>query len=133
MVAGTLSLITGLPGSDRQAILPTSLKVAYTGDDVLGHDVVFAGQGKGHLTIAIDNAPNKGLTWALYGMHASTETVGDVGAFPIATAQAIAQAAKGYEVCADAFPWYLLRVTQDDTPTDNPLKSVTVYVNLVQG
>ncbi len=133
MVTETLTVVSGLPGSHRQAILPTSLKVAYTGDDVLGHDVAFAGQGKGHLTIAIDNAPNKGLTWALYGMHASTQTVGDAGCFPVATAQAVALADKGYEVCADAFPWYLLRVTQDDTPTDNPLKIVIVYVNLVQG
>ena len=133
MVAETLTKITGLPASHRLAILPSSLKVAYTGDDVLGHDMVFAGFGKGHLTIAIDNAPNKGLTWALYGLHASTDTVGDVGAFPIATAQAIALASKGYEVCADAFPFYLLRVTQDDTPTDDPLKLVTVHVNLVSG
>ncbi len=133
MVVETLSLITGLPSSHRQAILPTSLKVAYTGDDVLAHTMVFAGQGKGHLTIAIDNAPNKALTWALYGLHASTDVVGGVGAFPVATAQAVALADKGYEVCADAFPWYLLSVTQDDTPTDDPLKSVTVHINLVQG
>jgi len=109
------------------------MKVAYTGDDILAHDMVFAGFGKGHLTIAINNAPNKALTWALYGLHALTDTVGDVGAFAIATAQAIALAAKGYEVCADAFPFYLLRVTQDDTPTDDPLKLVTVHVNLVSG
>lgn len=133
MVTETLSVISGLPGSHRQAILPHSMKVAYTGDDVFNHDMVFAGLGKGHLTIAIDNAPNKALTWALYGMHASTETIGDAGAFPIATAQAVTAAGKGYEVCADAFPWYLLRVTQDDTPTDDPLVNVTVHVNLVQG
>lgn len=131
MVVETLAIISSLPASHRQIILPDSRKVAYTGDDILAHDVVFAGRGKGWLTIAIDNAPNKALTWALYGLHASTDTVGDVGAFPIATAQAIALASKGYEVSADAFPWYLLRVTQDVTPTDNPLKSVTLHIDLI--
>ena len=113
----------------RQAAAPQHLTGAFTADDVNNHDFKGDGRGKGRFTVAVDNPANKSLTFDIYGMHAIGDTVGSVGTYPIATAIAVALASKGYETFNDPFPFYLIRVTHTDTPTDNPFKTVTVNID----
>lgn len=128
-VALSLSPISGLVGSHRQAILPDSQSGTFVGDDTDNHDCKFTGKGKGHLTLAVNNPCNQTVTATIYGMHSATGAVGDAGTFSIGSFTVTAAQDKGYEVLADAFPFYLIRLAFSITPTDDPLVSVTVYID----
>lgn len=130
-VALNLLSVSGLVGSHRQAILPDAQSGTFVGDDTDNHDCKFAGRGKGKITVAVDNPCNQTVTATIYGMHSATGAVGDVGTFSIGSFTVTAAGDKGYEVVGDAFPFYLVRLAFSVTPTDDPLVSVTVYVDSV--
>jgi len=114
----------------RQVDMPSYLIGTYSANDVDNHDFKADARGKGRLTVAVDNPANKSVVVDIYGMHSATGTVGDVGTFVIATAaMTIANAAKDYETVADPFPFYLVRCTHSEVPTDDPLKTVTIYID----
>ena len=115
----------------RQTIEPNVLSGSFTADDTDNHDFKFSSRGKSHLTVAVDNPADQGCTFALYGMHSISDTVGSVGTFPIGAAVTVATASKGYETCADGFPFYLLRVVYAVAPTDVPKKTTTMYADFL--
>lgn len=99
------------PKGHRQVIQPNPMKGTFVANDTDNHDFRFKGVGKGRMTIAMDNASDKVLTWALYGMFDEDGSVGDNDVFPITTAQTLAAATKFYDTCNDPFPFYLWRGT----------------------
>jgi len=114
----------------RQAIMPNHQSGSFTGDDTDNHDFVFQGRGKSTLGIDLDNAPNKELTWTLYGMHEADGEVGDAGTFTIDTG-AVALATKMSEgFIGYNYPFYLLRLAYAVAPDDDPAKSVSVFINV---
>jgi hypothetical protein len=114
----------------RQAIMPNHQSGSFTGDDTDNHDFVFQGRGKSTVAISIDNAPNKELTWTLYGMHEADGEVGDAGTFQVDTG-AIALASKSDEgFIGWNYPYYLLRCAYAVAPDDDPKKTVSVYVDI---
>ena len=127
-ISGTLSPVSGQAKSHRQVIIPNGLSGSYSTQDTNNNDFRWAAMGKGRLTVAVNNAPNQAVTLALYGMHASNGAVGDAGVFQIGSTITIAQAAKGYVVCNDPFPFYLVRLKHTVAATDDPAVAVSVYV-----
>jgi len=114
----------------RQAMSPNHQKGSFVGDDTDNHDFIIRGQGKCLPQIHIDNAPNQELTWALYGLQEIDAAVGDPGAYQIDTwtvdaADQYDDAFFGY-----AFPFFLLRLSFAIAPTDDPLKTVSVYMSM---
>jgi len=99
------------PQSHRRAILPNPMKGTFDADDTDNHDFRYKGVGKGRQTIAIDNASDKTVTWALYGSFDEDGDVADDDVFPIITGQTLAATSKVYECCNDPFPFYLFRAT----------------------
>mgnify|MGYP001566259444 FL=1 len=127
-ISGTLSPISGQAKSHRQVIIPNGLSGSYVTQDTNNNDFRWAAMGKGRLSVAVNNAPNQAVTLALYGMHAVGGAVGDAGVFQIGSATTISLASKGYIVCNDPFPFYLIRLNHAVAPTDDPAKTVSVYV-----
>ena len=132
MTVETLSAL-GTDVNYRQTIMPNHQTGSFVGDDTDNHDFVFRGRGKSCPQIDIDNAPNAALTWTLYGMHEEDGAVGDPGTMQIDTdsidaADQFDDAWFGYQ-----FPFFLLRLAYAGAPTDDPKKSVTVFVNLTSG
>ncbi|MDD4984185.1 MAG: hypothetical protein PHQ43_00150 [Dehalococcoidales bacterium] len=113
----------------RQTISPTYQYGSFTADDADNHDFKVDGRGKGRFTVAVDNPANQSLTFAVYGMHSATGTVGGTGVHQIGTTTTVSNASTGYEVVADPFPWYLIRVVYGGVPTDSPLKTCTVNID----
>ena len=114
----------------RQAGAPNYLRGSFLGDDTDSHDFKFASRGKGRgVTVSMDNAPNKELTYVIYGMHSLAGTVGDVGTFSVVT-NVVALGAKGAQAVTAPYPFYLVRLSYAAQPTDNPVKSCSLYVDL---
>ena len=113
----------------RQVTAPSYLTGTFTQDDTDNHDFILDARGKGRLTVAVNNPGNQSLTFTVYGMHASGGTVGDAGTFVIGAAVTVANAAQGYEVVNDPFPWYLVRIVHAVAPTDDPAKTCTLYAS----
>lgn len=117
----------------RQAISPTNKSGTFAGDDTDNHDFIFQGRGKSVLNISIDNAPNKDLTWTLYGMHEADGDVGDAGTFELDTGE-IGDTEKADEgFIGYSYPYYLLRCAFAEAPDDDPVKNVSVYIDLASG
>ena len=127
-IAGTLSPISGQAKSHRQVIIPGGQSGSHSTQDTNNNDFHWAAQGKGRFTVAVNNAPNQDITLALYGMHAADGAVGDAGVFQIGSTITISAASKGYIVCNDPFPFYLVRLNHAVAPTDDPAKVVSIYV-----
>ncbi len=127
-ISGTLSPISGQAKSHRQVIIPGAQSGSYSTQDTNNNDFRWAAQGKGRLSVAVNNAPNQAVTLALYGMHTADGVVGAAGVFPIGSTITITLASKGYIVCNDPFPFYLVRLNHAVAPTDDPAKAVSVFV-----
>ena len=114
----------------RQAIRPNHLSGSFAGDDQDNHDFVWEARGKSVVSFAINNATDKQMTWALYGMHASNGTVGDAGTFSIdsGTTAAGGQTDEGY--IGYNYPYFLLRCSFSATPDGS---TVNVYIDVSQG
>lgn len=115
------------PRSHRRVTLPNPLSGTFVADDTDNHDFRFKGVGKGRMTIAIDNASDKIVTWALYGSFDEDGNVADDDVFAIATAKTVAATSKDYECCFDPFPFYLLRAT---VAAGADSSTVSVFANL---
>lgn len=115
----------------RQVISPSSVSGSFVADDTDNHQAIFDARGKAKVTVAVDNPANQTVTANVYGLHASDGAVGDVGTFLIGTFTVTAAADKGYETIADPAPWMLIDLSYAVTPTDNPLKTCTLYVDAV--
>jgi len=115
------------PASHRQVMLPNPLYASFDANDTDNHDFKFKGMGKGRMTIGINNASDKTVTWALYGSFDEDGDVGDIGVFPIQTGIEVSAASKDYEVCNDPFPFYLVRAT---VATGANGQTVTVFINV---
>jgi len=129
-VETVLPLGEGQAKSDRVAIINNPLKGSFVADDTDNHDYPVASIGKGRMTVALDNQANQDATVTIYGMHDDAGTVGDIGTFLIGSFTVTALNDKGYEVINDPFPFYLIRVAYGVTPTDDPKKTTTVYMDL---
>lgn len=112
----------------RQSQSPDYQKSTFTADDTSDHIFKIDARGKGRMTLAVDNPANQALIVTLYGMHTSTGAIGDSGVFLIDSFGVGAVGAL-YDVANDPFPWYLVKVTYDVIPTDNPLKTCSVWVD----
>ena len=115
--------------SPRWHCLNTLHIIVNEADDTDNHILKVDGRGKGRLAISVDNPANQTVTVTIYGMHAATGAVGDVGTFLIGSFTVTATDDKGYETINDPFPWYLIQLAYAVTPTDNPLKTATVYAD----
>lgn len=113
----------------RQSQSPSYVYGSFVADDTDNHILKVDGRGKGRLAISVDNPANQTVTVTIYGMHAATGAVGDVGTFLIGSFTVTATDDKGYETINDPFPWYLIQLAYAVTPTDNPLKTATVYAD----
>jgi hypothetical protein len=125
----------GVNTSYRRVISPSHVTASYSTQNTNNNDIRFAGGGKSVITISIDNAPNKSLVGYLYGIHSAAGVVADAGSAlvdndPIEIAAASKEAVSFIGL---ACPYYLLRLTHSDTPTDTPAKAVSVYIDLAQG
>lgn len=114
----------------RQVISPNHQTGSFIGDDTDNHDFIFKGRGKTCPQIDIDNAPNAELTWALYGMHEEDGEPGDPGTYLIDTYTVDAAGQYDDAWFGYAFPFFLLRLAYAAAPTDDPKKSVTVFMNI---
>lgn len=112
----------------RQAQMPDYVVGTFSADDASDHVFKVDGRGKGRMLVAVANPSNKAATVTLYGMHTSDGAIGDSGVYSIGSFPVLAAGAD-YDVASDPFPWYLVKVTLVDTPTDNPLKTVTTWIN----
>ena len=124
----TLSPVSGQAKSHRQVIIPNALSGSYSTQNTNNNDSRWAAMGKGRFSVAVNNAPNQAITLALYGMHAAAGIVGEAGVFQIGSTITIALASKGYIVCNDPFPFYLVRLNHSVAPTDAVPVAVSVYV-----
>ena len=113
----------------RQSQSPSYVYGSFVADDTDNHILKVDGRGKGRLAISVDNPANQTVTVTIYGMHAATGAVGDVGTFLIGSFTVTATDDKGYETINDPFPWYLIQLAYAVAPTDNPLKTATVYAD----
>jgi len=131
----TVEALTALGEQVRssQVIMPNHQSGSFVGDDTDNHDFIFKGRGKSVLNFQVDNAPNQTLSWALYGMHEVGGAVGDPGTFPIDNDTGLADTKIDEGFMGYTFPFYLLRLSFAVTPTDNPLETVSVYVDLTVG
>ena len=127
IVVGSLAPISGQAKSHRTATIPNALTGSFATQNTNNNEFKLSALGKGRLAIAVDNAPNKSLVVVVYGMHAIGAAVGDAGVFQIGT-WTVPPADKSYQTVNDPFPFYLIRLTHSDTPTDSPAKTVTLYV-----
>ena len=122
---------TGVPSVHyRQSIQPVYLRGNFVFDDTSFHDFQIDARGKGRMTIFVDIGDNTvDKTLRLYGMHDSTNTVGDDGVSQIGSDVTITSTnlGYGYETNNDPFPFFLVRVVSD---TASPTSSGQVYVNL---
>jgi len=114
----------------RQSISPNHLKGSFVGDDTDNHDFVFRGQGKVLPQLDINNAPDAELTWSFYGMHEEDGAPGDPGTYLIDTWVIDADDDFDDAWFGYAFPFFLLRLAYAVAPTDDPYKTVSVYINL---
>lgn len=133
MTVETLSALDEPQVHYRQAISPNHQSGSFVGDDTDNHDFIFQGRGKSVLNFQLDNAPNDTLSWTLYGMHEKDGEVGDAGTFEIdsGTVAAADKADEGF--MGYSYPYYLLRLAYASAPTDDPKKTVSVFVNLTVG
>lgn len=117
--------------SADEAAMPSHQKAEYSTKNTNNNDIRFAGRGKSVLTLSIDNAPNKLISCTLYGMHESDGEVGDAGVFPLDDTWTVLAASKEVNsYIGFACPWYLLRLTHSESPTDSPAKAVSVWIDL---
>ena len=124
--------LTMSPGGQvhyRQVISPEALSGGFVADDTDNHIAKVDGRGKGRFTVAGDNPANQTVTITVYGMHSATGAVADAGTFQIFSFTITATADKGYEVCNDPFPFYLVNVAYGVVPTDNPLTTCSLYID----
>ncbi|MFA5429840.1 MAG: hypothetical protein WC329_01620 [Candidatus Omnitrophota bacterium] len=133
MTIESLSPLDNLDVHYRQAISPNHQTGSFVGDDTDNHDFVFQGRGKSCPQIDIHNAPNKELTWTLYGMHEKDGEVGDPGTYQIDTGAVDAAGQYDDAWFGYAFPFFLLRLAYAVVPDDDPFESVTVFANLTFG
>ncbi len=120
----------GLDVPYRQAIMPKHQSGSFIADDTDNHDYRFSSRGKSNVAFSIDNPANQTLTWTLYGMHEADGEVGDEGTFELDT-DSILTADKASELFAGyPYPYYLLRCAFAVAPDDDPLKTVSVYVDI---
>ena len=114
-----------------QTISPNPLTGTFVADDTDNHIAKVDGRGKGRLTVAVDNPANQTVTVTVYGMHSATGAVGDAGTFLIGSFTVTAAQDKGYEVVADPFPFYLVNLAYGIVPTDNPLVTCSMFMDLI--
>ena len=121
-------------GSQIQS--PITLKGSFTAHDTNDHVMTVASHGKSKMTVSVDNPANQIATVKVYGTHLATGAIGGTGTFYLNTFtvaaanadQALVQG--GYDSYDDPFPWYLIDVSYASSPTDNPVTTCTVYVDI---
>lgn len=132
MTVEALSPLLPNPPSYRQVLMPNHLLGSFLGDDTDNHDFKFPARGKISVLISVDNAPDKALTITLYGMHEADGEVGDPGTFDPSLTNIVDAASKDdLSTNAYSYPFFFLRCAYAETPTDNPPKTVSVYVDSV--
>ena len=114
----------------RQSVGSNHLKGSFTADDTDAHDFVVRSRGKGNFTVAVDNPANQNLALNIYGMETVSGTVGDAQTFLISGSPvAVNTTLKSYTAFDGRFPFYLVRIAYGIAPTDNPLKTCSVWIN----
>ena len=114
----------------RQTIMPDYLTGSFIANDTDDHIFKLGGQGKGRMTVCIDNLSNKTATITVYGSHSATADIGDSGVAELGGAGesgfTVLTTVCDYETYNDPFPYYIIRVTMSAVG-DN--KVVTLYVD----
>ena len=126
MPVETFTPSTGSPSQIhyRQAIAPHYLRGSFA-EDTVTHDFVADARGKGHFSVAVTTTGTSTYLASIYGIHESTATVGDIGAFAISTGNFVTSTG-WYAVIDDPFPFYLLRVQTSDTQ-DSATPTIRAY------
>jgi hypothetical protein len=114
----------------RQVIMPYHGGGSFLGNDVNYHDFRFPARGKSIIGFFIDNPANKDLTWELYGSHTADGLPDEAGVKKIANDTVATVTAEDGTLYYYAYPFYVLRCYFSEAPTDNPVKTVSVWIDL---
>ena len=116
--------------SYRQTIAPDYVYGSFVGNDSDDHVFKVSGQGKGRMTVCVNNATDKTATVTVYGAHSATAAIGDAGVVELGGAGesvfTVATTVCDYETYNDPFPYYIIKVTLAADPDG---ETVTVYVS----
>lgn len=114
----------------RRTIAPDYLSATFVGDDANDHVYKVCGQGKGRMTVCVNNATDKTATVTVYGAHSATAAIGDAGVVELGgsgeSVFTVLTVACDYETYNDPFPYYIIKITLASGPDG---EDVTLYVN----
>lgn len=114
----------------RQVIMPYHGSGSFLGNDANYHDFRFPARGKSIIGFFINNPANKDLSWELYGMHGIASLSDDPGVKKIANDTVATVTSEDGTLYYYAYPFYILRLFFAEVPTDEPAKTVSVWIDL---
>lgn len=114
----------------RQALMPNHMTGSFEGSDANYHDFRVAARGKNVLGIFIDNPTDTNLASELWGLHLPDSLPNAAGAVKIGDIVTLTADQSDDSFADYPFPFYLLRCYFAGAPTDDPPKTVTVWVDL---